>query len=138
MPARTTVTRRVRTRIVIPVLEGNICPGSMLNFLMITSRAAVISMYQYIVKMRAVAKERIEQAKIRTGWRYHLDELCIVSIVKYNKPFCYFVREPSGTTFGTTIINSVSIPGMLVQSIVPPRVCVTILKTIDIPRPVPP
>ncbi|MGD9731648.1 MAG: hypothetical protein AB7U45_05640 [Desulfamplus sp.] len=43
--------------------------------MMITSRAAVISMYQYIVRISAVANEIIEQAKIKTGWRYHLEEL---------------------------------------------------------------
>jgi hypothetical protein len=67
IPARTTVIRRLRTRKIIPVFDGKICPGSMWNFLMITSRAAVISMYQDTVMTRAPARASIEQAKIRTG-----------------------------------------------------------------------
>jgi len=33
----------------------------------------VISIYQLIVTTRNVARAKMEQAKIKTGWRYHLD-----------------------------------------------------------------
>jgi hypothetical protein len=59
--------KAVRTRIIIPVLDGKISSGLILNFLTTISSPAVISIYHCTVIKRDAAKARVEHVKIKRG-----------------------------------------------------------------------